>query len=315
MKTFEVSRGSLDKVAISGESLVQAAEDYFDKISSLTGLGNVAGMVFEKAWMIYEEGILGGKGGVALHIVAHGSDALIGYDATNDPAKEAVLWIDATREDLPARHDFEFREKAPFDPFDDAQVTTPTQAFGVALALIDEVGNYHSRITPDFNISNSLSVAYPTMQLVSPVRFMELARQRLSQAHPKDDKDTQRLLTRISELVVTFGESGKLEKNGADQLMYYRTLHYFNTYGRVSALAHYRDKCGKTQKQVADEVGISLRQVQYYENPASTRLGDAKYSVVERLAEAVGVTPDKLVKGGLPVLIRPNQRQESLDKE
>lgn len=72
-----------------------------------------------------------------------------------------------------------------------------------------------------------------------------------------------------------YSACGKLENNGADQLIYYRTLHYFNTCGRVSSL------------EVADEVGISLQQIQYYENPSSSRLGDAKFSVVERLAEAV----------------------------
>ena len=95
----------------------------------------------------------------------------------------------------------------------------------------------------------------------------------------------------------------------AESIFYSKIRHYFKTHDTVTALAYYRQKKGKTQQQVAREVRISARQLQNYENTRSSALGDAKFSVVEKLANAVGVSPTELVKDGLPVRI--SRRTES----
>lgn len=72
--------------------------------------------------------------------------------------------------------------------------------------------------------------------------------------------------------------------------------------GKETALQHFRTAAGVTQKQLADTVGISARQLQNYESSTS-RLGDAKYSVVEKLAEAIGCSASDLVQDGLTVFV------------
>ena len=65
----------------------------------------------------------------------------------------------------------------------------------------------------------------------------------------------------------------------------------------VTSLRYYRNKCGKTQKQVADEVDISLRQYIRYEKGDSD-LSIVKKSVILAIVAALGVDLEKLFKDG-----------------
>lgn len=70
---------------------------------------------------------------------------------------------------------------------------------------------------------------------------------------------------------------------------------------KITALKYYREKTGKTQQEVAYEIGISLRQYQRYEALNST-LGLTKRPIIERVAEVVGVTADDIIKDGIIIL-------------
>lgn len=297
-------------LSLNGESIITVVEENIKSILSIakSKLGNGAGYEIERVWLEYGDGILGGKGGGILHIVARGSDSLIGYDATEDPPKDTMLWIEGvSKEELPKAYEYPLTEvSSAFDPFGDASSWDSAMIFGTLRAIIDEIGNYHCLNTPDFDITEAISISYPTLTITDPKKYIELARQRMTLLRPKTDKVTTRLMLRVSELAELFYSFNSI--SDGESLSYYRTRHYFDTAGTVTALADFRERSGKTQQQVADEVGMSRRQLQKYEAPYGTNLGEAKYSVVERLAKAVGTTTDKLVRDGLPVLLRRSER-------
>lgn len=111
MKTFSVHMSHESDMAISGDGLIQAVENNFQSIARAYHVGNVAGYALERVRMEWRDGILGGKGGVELRITARGSDMLAEYDPTDDAPKDTVVWIHASREDLPEPHEFEINRR------------------------------------------------------------------------------------------------------------------------------------------------------------------------------------------------------------
>lgn len=307
MKNYIVSYGDR-QCTISGETLVEAIENHFGAIAGLKPIGNAAGYRLDRVWMEFRDSILGGKGGGVLHILAHGSDSQINYDAVNDPPRETECWIAGVKkEELPECYEFELKETEshPLGPFDDFSNASAGWTFGVIKAIIDEIGDYHCLMKPELSISLHLGTKYPNLALVSPHKYIEAAQKMLIQYRPKTDKATAKLMNRLLELITQFTEqyhNGNKDMS-AESISYYKICHYFWLQGKVTALAYYRQKLGKTQQQVADEVGISSRQLQNYENTRFSSLGDAKFTVVAKLADALGVQPSDLVKNGLAVYI------------
>lgn len=80
---------------------------------------------------------------------------------------------------------------------------------------------------------------------------------------------------------------------------------------KITALKYYREKTGKTQKEVAYEIGISIRQYQRYEAVDST-LGATKLPIIEKVAEVVGVTADDIIKDGIVILKGEDEWWESV---
>ena len=87
---------------IEGETIIEAVENNFRAIAEHAEIGNAAGYQLDKVVLEYQPEALGGKGGAALVITAHGSDALLHYDPRTDEPKTTTLWIDGvTPEELP----------------------------------------------------------------------------------------------------------------------------------------------------------------------------------------------------------------------
>lgn len=318
MRTFIVSYAH-QRCTISGENLIEAVENNFESIAKLKPIGNVAGYQLDRVWLEYNNSILGGNGGGVLYILAHGSDCLINYDPTNDPPFETQYWIEGVKaEDLPELHEFELKDSTmpSIGPFDNFSGAPAGHVLGIIKAIIDEIGDYHCYLKPDFPICQNLDVKYPTLAYFSPFKYIEAAQQALVQLQPKTDKTTAKLMSRLIELIAQFTEQIQNDNTDmtAQSLFYYKASHYFNVHDTVTALAYYRLEKGKTQQQVADEVGISVRQLQNYENAISSTLGDAKFSVVEKLANAVGVSPIDLVENGLAICISKRTKVEQKDK-
>lgn len=300
MKRFRVHQtGSLCDLVIEGESLSEAIEANFDSIAKLAHIGNAAGWMLDRLWMEWTEGILGGQGGVTLYINAYGSDGLVKYDPTEQP-KLTKIWISATKEDCPEPFEFELNTTPAdsFDPFSDQALATPNAMFGTIVGLMNEVGAHHSRYPEDYVTANDI----PQIQTVPLERFLPTLKARFERTHPNKDPGTIKLMERIDQLTAALIASGK-RYDGSYIIYTYKVRHYFDTVGKITALAYYREKKEMTQQQLANKVGITLRQIQRYENARTSQLADAKYAVVERIAEVLDVQASQLVKNGFIVLL------------
>lgn len=295
MKNYILKYQNMD-YPFSGDNLIDAIETNFKKLM-IGKIGNAAGYVLENAWIEYDPSIIGGKGGAVLHVSAEGSDALINHEP--HPPKKYEFWIKGvTPAELSARHDFKMKEEIKFNPFEGDGSSLPMPlVIGIIIGLRSYIGAHYCS-TNYFDTFNKVSNRFPTLLQHKPLVFLQELEKEEKQLRPT--KEADRLRARISDLEDSLSgvESLSMEQCGQVYLYLYKTRDYLNKEGKITALAYYRNKAGKTQAEMAEESGIALRSYQRYESMTSG-LGDAKYSVVEKIAQAVGVTTDKLVKNGL----------------
>lgn len=87
---------------ISGETVIKAVEENFERIAKRARIGNVAGYSLIKVVLEYRKEIFGGNGGGVLSITARGSDELVNYNPETDEPKTTELWIEGvTPDELP----------------------------------------------------------------------------------------------------------------------------------------------------------------------------------------------------------------------
>ena len=309
MKNFSVNTPAGSDFSISGDNLISAIEDNFSSLARQFGVGNAAGYVLDRVRMEWKGGILGGKGGIELCITAHGSDNLVGYDPTSDAPKDTVIWIRASRDDLPEPYEFQINREAPPDPTPFDAVESAGAAAGYAMAIMDEIAMHHSAFPPSIPPQQQVTFKNPNALKVNPRFALERMRGIMTSCRPKQDKETSALLDRLSELFLQLADA-KTDYSAfeSDALIYQlKGRGYFLARNKITALAAYRAKAGLTGKQLADAVGISERMIRNYENPRTSTLGDAKYSVVQALADRLGVQPGQLVDHGMAVLIDKEQ--------
>ena len=67
---------------------------------------------------------------------------------------------------------------------------------------------------------------------------------------------------------------------------------------------------GKTQTEIAESIGMSLRQYQRYESKNSS-LGDANKIIVNKIAELINVKPEQIINGGLVKFVSMNKRSKN----
>lgn len=292
MKQFKVW-GEL----IEGETLKEAIENNFSMITAPLRIGNAAGYCLHEVWCAYD----GDCKCVKLHIMATGSDGLVNYSPDNDPVREYVVDIEAAPEDCPERIDFELTEAKGFNPFDDDFVGNVGMCYGVAKALIDEIARNHC-ILRDDDLTTRVSSHYPTMSRIFPLKYIETCRKELARLRPKSDKETAQLMERLSEMTEIVINNPKANMT-SDTIGFYKTRYYFETVGKITALAAIRKSKGMTQQQLADAAQLSLRQLQNYErNPRSSLSTAAKY-VPARLAAALGVEVNDIMEYGQAKLV------------
>lgn len=296
MKAYQIT----SNLSIEGDTLKDAIEECFPHIARHLNLGNAAGYQLHEVWCEYEDRVQA----VVLHITACGSDALVNYDPTTDVPKNYSLIIRAEREDCPKRINFDLSgEQSVFDPFDDSCLTTPSAYFGTLLGIIDEIALHHCKIgTPD-KVTTLVTCQLPTASTTIPLKYVELCRARLTRLKPKTDNGTTRMMERVSELALKIMDYPK-EKFAHSSLFQAKTATYFETNGKITALAAIRTAKGMTQKQLADAAQMSVRQLQNYEKCPGSTLFSASNYVPGRLADALGVDRSEIVDAnGFAVLV------------
>lgn len=301
MAEYKVHATSGADYIITGDNLKDACETNFQRLTRDLKLGNDAGAKLDKITFSYNADILSGKGGIVMSITAHGSDTMPGYDPTNDAPRTSEVYIHGTPDDLPENPEIELTEKSTYDrinPFSAGEDHNSWYTLGIICGIIDEIARNHSTRNPfEDDISYLVAKASPTLCAHNPLEFLARCQQKLKQVRVKNDGATTKLTTRMSELVITlaqkqgFGDEGE----GSYQLGLFNTCYWFSLDGRVTALSVLRNKANKTQQQVADEVGISLRQYRRYEATAEAALCNANPATVAAVAKAVNATVSQII--------------------
>lgn len=299
-------------ITIVGETLEAAIENDFGKIVKALKIGNVAGYQLHSVWFAYDEA----ENGVILHITACGSDVLVSYDPAKDEIKEYTIKIGATKEDCPTRVDVNLVEEKPFDPFDDSYLSDAGMCYGIMLAFIDEIAQnrcvMHTREREE--ITSIVSTKYPTLRMGRPLKYAEECRKMMASLRPKTDKETARMMERISELfsvVIEHSMERPQDKFLHASISAAKTRHYFRTNNKITALAAIRMEKGLTQKQLAEAAQMSVRQLQNYENARSSTLFSASKYVQKRLADALGVKVSDIIEYGTARLVDKRGNDET----
>lgn len=283
----------------NGEDVENMIENSFRHLDSIIHehSGNAAGFTSTKVYIEHDSS----ANDIAwLHVFAHGNDGLINYDPITDTDKEILFKVTGiTNDNLPTPINFELTEKK-FDPFNPEWLKNKAAALGILKQCIDHLaaskGKYAPRVLP----SEMVDRKFPTMQKNNlPVYISQLMLQ-FSLANVKVTEKNKK----IFELIEKTSEALIETKRGDDNevIFYYKTSTYFESVEKITALQHYRKESGKSQQDVADAVGISLRQYQRYESTSSS-LGNAKKAIIEKMAETIGVSATDIVKNGFVILM------------
>ena len=91
------------------------------------------------------------------------------------------------------------------------------------------------------------------------------------------------------------------QENGSSTIYYYKARAIFTKMDKATALCYFRKQSGKTQTEVANELGISLRQYQRYESINSS-LGYASKEMQQTVADAVGVPVKEIIQNEIIIL-------------
>lgn len=259
--------------------------------------GNVAGHELDRVWLTRKN-----KEICELHVIAHGDDHLINYDARTEDRKELTFEVKGIPEDqfgFDSAFEVELVEPKKFDPFDESLLKELHTAVGVLEGCIDYLAesvhndSLHYRVEEKFPTAKKCKASLYISQLM--FRFSLLSIKKTAKT-----EDVFELIGKVTDVLPELIEQNK-EKIKDTTLIYYHTLCYFEKRGKITALKHYRTESGKTQGEVADAVGISLRQYQRYESVDSA-LGHANRAVIEKIAETVGVKASDIVKNDVVVL-------------
>lgn len=279
---------------IEGDTVEELIENNFNifskKISDIT-----AAYILAKVWISRKNSDV-----CELHVIFHGSDELINYDAREEKRTEIVFEVRGIPVDqFDSTFEFELVEKKPFDPFDEALLTETFKAVGVLEGCIDYLAESVHKESPRFLAQNKVLTAKKCKASLYISQLM-LQFSLLSVKRTSRNEDVFELIEKITDVLPKLIEQSK-EKIEDTTLIYYHTLTFFEQRGKITALKHYRMESGKTQGEVADAVGISLRQYQRYESVQSS-LGIANRAVIEKIAETVGVKASDIVKDDVVVL-------------
>lgn len=269
-------------------SLIEENFDIFKKII-LKVAGNVGGYTLDKAWISRKDNET-----CEFHAIACGSDSVIDYDPRENESKEVIFKITGIPESmLEDNYEFEI-EKKEFNPFDKQWLGDKSNVVGILEGCIDYLARSSGK---EDKPSIIVQMHYPTLKNNNlPVYISQLMMQFGFAAVKKTskNKDIFDLIEECNDVLVKLMDEDKKKINGSELLLYHKTMWYLDRRGKITALKYYREKSGRTQQEVADIIGISLRQYQRYEAIDSS-LGDTKRAIIEKIAETVGVKADDLV--------------------
>ena len=240
--------------------------------------------------------------------MAHGDDSLIGYDPTKEEIKEVVIKIENIPiEEFDGIYEYELGKRE-FSPFDETfWKGNKVAVVGILETCIDYVSS-GCRLYGDWHDmpSKVINTCYLTLKDNNLPKYIDLLLKTFEKKRIRRNSKNAAILDLIeklkNELYRIMDEKPK--RVGGQEFLYrYKTMDYFSKEGKITVLRYYREKSGKTPPEVAEEVGISLRQYQRYESIDSS-LHLEKGVVIDKIAEIVGVTTSDLIDHGTVKLIK-----------
>lgn len=275
-----------------GETIQELIENNFYKLDDVIQkkAGNIAGYVLDTVYASFDEE----QGCAKLCVFAHGSDDLSGYDPTKDSIKEVDFQLlDFGAKDLPEPYHFAIMPNR-YDPFSAATRHSTAEKVGVLEAAIDYLADTMNSKRPAETLVSQMETLRRNSFQAYLARLMTLfgfLRYRKTGKNEKFEALIQDLVVALQDVTqLTFQESG------SSTIYYYKAKGCFMEMDKTTALCSFRKRLGKTQTEVADELGISLRQYQRYESTNSS-LGYASKEMQKKVADAVGVSVKEIIEG------------------
>lgn len=288
---------------LEGENVKDLIEENFEIFKSTirSNAGNDAGFELEKAWIIRIDSNI-----CEFHVIAHGDDNLIRYDPIKDTMKQVVFQITGIpKEIFQDTYEFEITDRQKFNPFNTKNYTELSAVVGILEGCVDYLVRAAYPISTRMEIpSRIVFQAYPTLKNNNPALYVAqlmLRFNNITVSTTAKNQDIFELIKDLNDILIPMlTDDAKI--NGVELLYYHKTMYYFQRRNKITALKYYRKKSGKTQTEVAEAVGIGVRQYQRYEAIDSS-LGDARGAVVDKIAETIGIDTKKIIKYGQAVLI------------
>lgn len=281
---------------IEGKNVMELIENNFDlfKETIEKEIGNQSGYELNRVYIerTGEECLL--------HVIGQGDDSLLNYDPAEDQEKEVVFEIRGiSADEFSGSYEFELTEKKKFSPYDEENFSDKSSALGVLEGTIDSFVNIRKGVDyPTTRVWRQ----YPNLKKANISMYINQLMVQFIFLGVKKTQKNESKLQLIEKLVNVLGEiKDDRPLNAMENLMYHKTLSYFRKEGKATALKYFRAKSGKTQSEVAEALGMSLRQYQRYEQVNSS-LGNAKKVVIEKIAEEIGVSAPDLIKDGIVIL-------------
>lgn len=217
----------------------------------------------------------------------------------DDQTKDYVFALPGLKEkDVTKKYDLSFNEEDfDTDPFT-LSFASQEAALGALEATIDFLANLNGEKSPTAILRTKRHEERENTQ-----KFLVLLLSTAGLLHYKRTSENMRYIKQINELT-KFTEDivsmGYVEATRAI-MSYDITRAAFIDTKKITALKYYRRKSKKSQIDIANELGISLRQYQRYESN-STSLSSANKLIIEKLAELFNISEADLVEDGEVVL-------------
>lgn len=275
---------------IEGNTIQELIENNFKVIKSTISdvAGNAAGFTIEEMWI---------DTACNLHVIAHGSESVINYNPYDDVEKEIIFKITGIPENtIKEKYYIELEEKT-FNPFDEKMWENKSIVVGILEGAIDYLAQVSKkREEPSMIVQRvHLNLKENNLSLYISQLMMQFSIANIKKT--KANKDIFELIEKTNNVLVELIKNDKTKITTEEIVIYYKTLNYFHKRDKITALKFYRENSGKTQKEIADIVGISLRQYQRYESLNST-LATANITIVEKIANIFSVNITDLINHG-----------------
>lgn len=283
---------------IEGNTMQELIEDNFNLLKDTISekAGNAAGFSLERVWISQKNDKI-----CELHVIAHGSDSLINYNPNEDEDEEIIFQITGLLEnELKGEYEIELEENK-FNPFDEIWHTNKSSVVGILEGCVDYLAQISGRKEEPSMIVQRCHINLKEDNLSLYISQLMMQFGLASIKKTKENKDIFKLIEKTNNILVDLMEKDKKRITTEEIVVYYKTIGYFHKRNKITALKFYREEANKTQKQIAEAAGISLRQYQRYEAVNST-LGIANKSVVRRIADTLSVNTNDLVCHGTVVL-------------